>query len=165
MSSWGQRFTASFHYLLQGKHFVKVSYKREDSVASCFVMLNSSELMNFFDFFCSIFYFLFKQKFGNGCFSIYLTFGHLEQSRAFVTHIGCVKWSNAKSRGQIQLQSKRCGISKVTNQDWTGSFRWPFPVQVTEKFNLPFSALRELGVKMPGMLGVNCWTSKWKTVR
>lgn len=29
-------------------------------------------------------------------------------------------------------------------------------MQVTEKFHLVFSALRELGVKMPGILGVNC---------
>lgn len=36
-------------------------------------------------------YFFFKQRFGNGSFLIYLTFGHLELSRALVTHVSCAK--------------------------------------------------------------------------
>lgn len=132
---------ASFHYLLQGKHFELQN--RGQHVALCFLMLNSWSL---FDFFC-IYLFLFQQRFGNHCFSISLTFGHLELSRAWVTHVSCVKWSNVASRGQIQLQSQHSKLAKL-HQGFTDQVA---VMQVTEKCLGVSSALRELGVKMPAV--------------
>lgn len=110
---------ASFCYLLQGKYLVKARYKREGNVLhyvfSYWIHAPSLISSVAFLLFGVVICFSFKQRFGNRYFSIYLTFGHLELSRALVTHISCVKWSNVGSRDQIQLWSKHSGISKVTS--------------------------------------------------
>lgn len=108
---------ASFHHLLQGKYLELQN--RGQHIALGFHMLNSWSL---FDFLC-MYIWVFSAEIWQSLIFNFLTFGHLELSSASVTHVSCVKWSSAASRGQTQLSSLHSAISKAT-------FRLPWVNQV-----------------------------------